>query len=49
VTTGGQDDRFTEITSGLTEGDRVVIAERRPAASGTSASPFFAPPRRSGR
>ena len=44
VTTGIADDRFTEITSGVAEGDRVIIAlERDPAAPAAPRAPSFMP------
>jgi hypothetical protein len=49
VTTGIADDRFTEILSGLREGDKVIVAlEREPAPAPTTAGrgPSFGPPRR---
>jgi len=48
VTTGIADDRFTEVTSGLGEGDRVVTALRRDAAAvpRPATAPSFAPARR---
>jgi HlyD family secretion protein len=47
VHTGIADDRFTEITDGLREGDRVIVALRRdePAAPG-GRPPSFGPARR---
>jgi len=47
VHTGIADDRFTEITDGLREGDRVIVALRRdePTASG-GRPPSFGPARR---
>ncbi len=46
VKTGVADDRFTEITSGLTEGQKVAIGIRRDAADATrGAAPSFAPGR----
>jgi len=47
VQTGIADDRFTEITRGVDEGDRVIVAMRR-EESATSAGrpPAFAPARR---
>jgi len=47
VTTGIADDRFTEVTGGLREGDRVITALHRsapPAPPGSA--PSFAPARR---
>jgi HlyD family secretion protein len=47
VTTSIADERFTEVTSGLGEGDRVVTALRRDAAVPRPATgPSFAPARR---
>ena len=47
ITTGIQDDRFTEVTSGLEEGDRVIVAlHREPTSAATGTTPFFAQPRR---
>jgi len=46
VTTGVADDRFTEVTSGLTEGQQVVIGIRRdPTDTTRTAAPSFAPGR----
>jgi len=47
ITTGVADDRFTEVTAGLREGDLVITALRRsgPAAP-TGSAPSFAPARR---
>jgi HlyD family secretion protein len=48
VSTGIADDRFTEIVSGVREGDKVVVAlERDPTPPPTaSRGPSFGPPRR---
>ena len=48
VTTGVVDDRFTEVTGGLEEGQRVVVAIRRAEPTPTTANrgPSFAPGRR---
>jgi len=47
VTTGIADDRFTEVTGGLREGDRVITALQRGAPSApTGSAPSFAPARR---
>jgi HlyD family secretion protein len=47
VTVGIADDRFTEVTSGVQEGDRVIVALRRPPAPPSGArAPSFAPARR---
>jgi len=47
MTTGVADDRFTEVTSGLREGDRVITALHRAAAPvSTGTAPSFAPARR---
>jgi HlyD family secretion protein len=44
VTTGISDDRFTEITSGVAEGDRVIVAlERDPQAPAAPRTPSFMP------
>jgi HlyD family secretion protein len=44
VTTGISDDRFTEITSGVAEGDRVIVAlERDPSAPAAPRTPSFMP------
>ena len=48
VSTGVQDERFTEIVSGLSAGDRVIVAEHRESAPTAPASPFFPAPRRRG-
>jgi HlyD family secretion protein len=48
VATGVQDDRFTEITSGLAEGERVIVAEQRESTPASPGSPFFGAPRRRG-
>jgi len=46
VTTGIADDRFTEVTSGLTEGQHVLIGIRRDSTDTTrTAAPSFAPGR----
>src|SRR5437899_5192346 len=47
VTTGIADDRFTEVASGLREGDRVITTLHRAAPSAsTGSAPSFAPARR---
>ncbi len=47
ITAGVADDRFTEVTAGLREGDRVITALRRSApAAATGNAPSFAPARR---
>jgi HlyD family secretion protein len=48
VSTGIADDRFTEVTAGLREGDAVIIGLRRDEASATppGRAPSFAPARR---
>jgi multidrug efflux pump subunit AcrA (membrane-fusion protein) len=47
VTTGIADDRFTEVTGGLREGDRVITALHRSAPPApTGSAPSFAPARR---
>ena len=47
VTTGIADDRFTEVASGLREGDRVITALPRSAPPApTGSAPSFAPARR---
>jgi HlyD family secretion protein len=48
VSGGIADDRFTEVTSGLQEGDRVIVALRRDpnAAPAAARAPSFAPARR---
>jgi HlyD family secretion protein len=46
VTTGIQDERFTEVTRGLASGDRVIVAEHREPAPAASGSPFLNPSRR---
>jgi HlyD family secretion protein len=44
VTTGIAGERLTEITSGVTEGDRVIVALRRdPTAPATTRTPSFMP------
>jgi HlyD family secretion protein len=51
VTTGISDDRFTEIASGVAEGDRVIVAlERDPQSPAAPRTPSFMPGgRRHGR
>jgi HlyD family secretion protein len=48
VTTGVQDERYTEIITGLSEGDRVIVAEHREPSPTAPGSPFFPSPRRRG-
>jgi HlyD family secretion protein len=48
VTTGVQDERFTEIVTGLSDGDRVIVAEHREPSPTAPGSPFFPSPRRRG-
>ena len=48
VTTGVEDERFTEIVSGVSAGDRVIVAQHREPAGAAPGSPFFPAPRRRG-